>query len=148
MTPHEIDILTELDPEWMAHVRKRWLRLMEIAVWGDLRSRSPGSAGKVRRRTLDTGEKWRSVFNDRTWIPQVRQRAKNFLGSVLSLRDSLLSLEKAANDLEGGADFAEFAQILAEMGQAVTGPLAERENKLAAALERLSQATQDEEGVD
>ncbi len=148
MTPHEIDILTELDPEWMAHVRKRWLRLMEIAVWGDLRSRSPGSAGKVRRRTVDMGEKWRSVFNDRTWIPQVRQRAKNFLGSVLSLRDSLLSLEKAANDLEGGADFAEFAQILAEMGQAVTGPLAERENKLAAALERLSQATQDEDGVD
>ena len=148
MTLHEIDILTELDPEWMAHVRKRWLRLMEIAVWGDLRSRSPGSAGKVRRRTLEMGEKWRSVFNDRTWIPQVRQRAKNFLGSVLSLRDSLLSLEKAAKDLEGGADYAEFAQILAEMGQAVTGPLAERENKLAAALERLSQATQDEEGVD
>ena len=148
MTLHEIDILTELDPEWMAHVRKRWLRLMEIAVWGDLRSRSPGSAGKVRRRTLEMGEKWRSVFNDRTWIPQVRQRAKNFLGSVLSLRDSLLSLEKAAKDLEGGTDYAEFAQILAEMGQAVTGPLAERENKLAVALERLSQATQDEEGVD
>ena len=148
MTLHEIDILTELDPEWMAHIRKRWLRLMEIAVWGDLRSRSPGSAGKVRRRTLEMGEKWRSVFNDRTWIPQVRQRAKNFLGSVLSLRDSLLSLEKAAKDLEGGADYAEFAQILAEMGQAVTGPLAERENKLAVALERLSQATQDEEGVD
>ena len=148
MTLHEIDILTELDPEWMAHIRKRWLRLMEIVVWGDLRSRSPGSAGKVRRRTLEMGEKWRSVFNDRTWIPQVRQRAKNFLGSVLSLRDSLLSLEKAAKDLEGGADYAEFAQILAEMGQAVTGPLAERENKLAVALERLSQVTQDEEGVD
>ncbi|MHB8257351.1 MAG: hypothetical protein ACYDHY_00745 [Acidiferrobacterales bacterium] len=148
MTLHEIDILTELDPEWMGHVRKRWLRLMEIAVWGDLRSRSPGSVGKVRRRTLEMGEKWRSVFNDRAWIPQVRQRAKNFLGSVLSLRDSLLSLEKAAKDLEGGADYAEFAQILAEMGQAVTGPLAERENKLAVALERLSQVTQDEEGVD
>jgi len=148
VTLHEIDILTELDPEWMGHVRKRWLRLMEIAVWGDLRSRSPGSVGKVRRRTLEMGEKWRSVFNDRAWIPQVRQRAKNFLGSVLGLRDSLLSLEKAAKDLEGGADYAEFAQILAEMGQAVTGPLAERENKLAMALERLSQVTQDEEGVD
>ncbi|MHB8550059.1 MAG: hypothetical protein ACYDB8_03705 [Acidiferrobacterales bacterium] len=132
----------------MAQVRLKWLRLMEIAVWGDLRSRSPGSAGKVRRRTLELGEKWRSVFNDRAWIPQVRQRAKNFLGSCLSLRDSLMSLEKAARDLDGGADYAEFTRILGQLGDAVRGPLAERENRLAATLERMDREAPDDEGVD
>ncbi len=148
MIRHEIDVLTEFDSELMAYVRMRWLRLMEIAVWGDLKSRGPGLTGKVRRRALELGEKWRSVFNDRTWIPQVRQRAKNFLGSSLSLRDGLLLLEKAAKDLDEGGDYAEFTQILADLHQVVAGPLFERENRLAAALERLNQEAQEDEGTE
>ncbi len=135
---HEIDVLTGLDPEWVAHARRQWCRLVEIAVWGDLKGRIPASAGRVRRRLLDLGEKWRSVSNDRTWIPLVRERAKNFLGSALSLRDSLLSLEEAAKDIDGGSDYAEFSQILTELSQMVTGPLRDRENRVATALDRLN----------
>ena len=138
MDRHEIDVLIEFDPEWAARVREQWLRLMEIAVWGDLKGRIPGSTGKVRRRVLDLGEKWRSVSNDRTWIPQVRERAKNFLGSALSLRDSILSLERAAKDLDGGCDHLEFVRIMADLSWVAAGPLLERENRLAEALERLN----------
>ncbi len=146
MTGHEIDMLAELDPLWAEHVREKWLRLMEIAVWGDLRCEAPGTAGKLRRRSLDLGEKWRSLSNDRAWIPQVRERGKNFLGSALSLRDSMGALKKTAKELTGGGDYGEFNAILSELDEMMAGPLARRENELAAALERLNRDASEDSG--
>ena len=46
-------------------------------------------------------------------------------------------------------DYAEFGQLLIEIHQVVVGPLAERENKVAAALDSLNKAAlQDEEADD
>ncbi len=149
MTEDDIDVLIEIDSAWSFPIRRRWTRLIELAVWGDLRSANLGTVGKMRRRALELGEKWRSVCSDRKWIPRKRERAKNFLGSCLNLRDSLVQLEKAASELDGGADYAEFGQLLIEIHQVVVGPLAERENKVAAALDSLNKAAlQDEEADD
>ncbi len=144
MTEPDIDSLLEFDSVWAAHVRRQWLRLMEIAVWGDVKSSKLGVTGKVARRILEFGEKWRSIFNDRRWIPRARERAKNMLGSCLNLRDSLFLLEKAAKDLDGGADYAEFGRLLAELHEAVFGPLSERENRLASALDNLNRTGMDD----
>jgi len=148
MTEQDIDTLIEFDRAWVTHIRQQWLRLMEIAVWGDLKSGNLGAAGKVRKRVLEIGERWRSIFNDRAWIPRARERAKNMLGSCLNLRDSLLLLEKAAKDLDGGADYGEFEQLLVEMHKSVVGPLAIRENQLAAALNDLNKSALEDEGAD
>lgn len=146
MTENDIDFLTEFDPAWATLIRRQWLRLIELAVWGDLKSGNLGAVGKVRRRALDLGERWRSIFSDRKWIPRARERAKNMLGSCLNLRDSLMQLEKAAKELDGGADYEEFGRLLIEFRATVAGPLAERENRVAAALDSLNRsALEDEE---
>lgn len=139
MTPVEIGQLLTLDEAWKTEVRGHWLRLLDLLVWGDVKGSSLGAASRVRKRALELGEKWRSVFNSREWIPQPRDQIKSALASASSLRDSLLLLERAAKEIEGGADFAEFEQLLITLHKAVTGPLRERETEWANALERVNQ---------
>ncbi|MHB1586119.1 MAG: hypothetical protein ACYCRH_05000 [Acidiferrobacteraceae bacterium] len=139
MTPVEIGQLLTLDEAWKTEVRGHWLRLLDLLVWGDVKGSSLGAASRVRKRALELGEKWRSVFNSREWIPQPRDQIKSALASASSLRDSLLLLERAAKEIEGGADFAEFEQLLIALHKAVTGPLRERETEWANALERVNQ---------
>lgn len=143
MNPQEIDRLLALDPAWQAELRAQWRRLMEIAVWGELHSAQAGVLTRVRRRVLDLGERWRSLFNPRDWIPQPRERLKNALGSALAVRDSLALLEQAALDIRGGADWAEWQALLASQQQAVAGPLQERQNRWAAALDALNRANRE-----
>lgn len=145
MSADEIDEALQLDPAWRRELHDQWLRLLDLLVWGDLKGASPGAAGKARKRALEVGEKLRSVFNDRGWIPQPRERLKNVLGSCLSLRDSLLMLEKAALEIEGGADHEEFAAILIALHQAVVGPLRDRENRWAEMLDRLNRDQLDQD---
>lgn len=141
MTPEALAELLRFERAWQEWVRQRWLRLLDIAVFGDLASSKLGALGKVRKRSLDLGEKWRSLFNDKSWIPQPREQLKNALGSAASLRDSLLLLEKAAKDVEGGADYLEFERLLIELHEAVVGELRERENLWAHALDEINRAT-------
>lgn len=138
MGADEIDSALQFDPAWRREFHDLWLRLLDLLVWGDLKSANPGAAGRTRKRALEVGEKLRSLFNDRGWIPQPRERLKNVLGSCLSLRDSLLMLEKAAREIEGGADYAEFETILIKLHQAVVGPLRDKENGWAELLDRLN----------
>ena len=134
---NDLDRLLEFDSAWRKEIQHRWLRLMEIAVWGDLQGRKIGAITRLRKRVLDCGEKWRSLFNERDWIPQHRERLKNALASALNLRDSLVTLGQAAVGV-GGADHPELERLLAELNRAVDGPLRERENRWAEALDGLN----------
>ncbi|MHB1950546.1 MAG: hypothetical protein ACYCQK_03635 [Acidiferrobacteraceae bacterium] len=139
MTPGEIDRLLTPDELWKTEIRGQWLRLLDLLVWGDLKSANLGAISRVRKRALDVGEKWRSIFNTREWIPQPRDQLKSALASASSLRESLLLLERAAGEIETGSDYAEFEQLLIALHKAVTGRLRERETEWANALERVNE---------
>jgi hypothetical protein len=146
ITPEEVKRAIALDSGWRDQLRGQWLRLMELAVWGDLKGANPSAGGRVRKRVLEVGEKLRSLFNDRGWIPQPREQLKNLLGSCLSLRDSVAALEKAAQDMDSGVDHPEFQRLIAGFEQTLAGPLRERENAWATLLERVNQQARDEDG--
>ncbi len=144
ITAEDVKKAIALDSAWRDEVRGQWLRMMELAVWGDLKGTNPSAGGRLRKRVLEFGEKLRSLFNDRGWIPQPREQLKNLLGSCLSLRDSLTMLEKSAQDIGGGTDHAEFQQLLAGLQQMVAGRLRERENVWAAMLDGINVQAREE----
>ena len=146
ITPQDVTDAIALDPAWRDELRGQWLRMMELSVWGDLKGTNPAAGTRLRKRVLELGEKLRSLFNDRGWIPQPREQLKNLLGSCLSLHDSLAALEKAAQDVDAGADRAEFLRLLEGLSQTAAGPLRERENAWAALLERINQQAREEAG--
>lgn len=140
MTPEEVRALVTLAPEWREEVRQLWLQLMSLSVFGDLKAPEVGAVMKMRKRALDLGEKWRSVFNSRDWIPQPREQIKNALASAANLRDSLLMLERAAGGINGGMDYREFTEIMIALHREVVDRLRERENEWANALDRVNAA--------
>lgn len=147
ITAEKVKTAITLDPAWQGEVRRQWLRMLELAVWGDLKGANPATGGRLRKRVLEVGERLRSLFNDRGWIPQPREQLKNLLGSCLAFHDSFEAMMKAAEDIKGGGDLAEFHQLLAWFGQAVVGSLRDRENGWAEMLERIN-AQAREEGDD
>lgn len=105
------------DPERVADLRARWLRLLDLGVWGELKSAKIGAVPRLRKRLLELGENLRSLVSDRTWIPQPREQVKGAMGASLKLRDSVGDLERAVALIEGGADFPRFEHDLLEFRQ-------------------------------
>lgn len=105
----------EFDPEQTAELRRRWLELLDLCVWGDLKSSKIGTLPRLRKRVLELGENLRSVLNDRSWIPQQRERVKGAMAASLNLRDALLQLERSAKLVESGEDFAGFETAVLEL---------------------------------
>jgi len=124
-----------LDPAWVAELRVQWTALMEMAVWGEVKSSRMGAATRMRKRLLDVGEKLRSLAADRDWIPDPRAQVKNALGSAFSLKDALLQFERAAQDMDGGNDSARFGAYVVQLHQLVLTRLPELENTWAALLD-------------
>ncbi|MEK6592216.1 MAG: hypothetical protein AABZ67_03945 [Pseudomonadota bacterium] len=110
-----------LDAEWKGRARQSWLILMDLAVWGNLSSSRLGIIARVRKRTLEVGEKLKSLTGDRNWIPHPRERLKNALASALHLNDSLNELARVAGELDNGADLGAFGANLAELRHLVQG---------------------------
>jgi len=102
----------DFDPAEVAELRRRWLALLDMAVWGDLKAAKIGALPRLRKRFLELGELLRSVVADRSWIPRPREQVKGALGASMNLRDGLLNLERAARLLEGGEDFPGFEREL------------------------------------
>ena len=123
-----------IDPEWERAARMNWLALMELAVWGDLRSSRLGAMARIRRRVLDVGERARSVTGNRDWIPNARERLKNALASVLHLREVLSELALASHALDAGADRGAFDARVREF-ERLLGMLAPLESRWAALLD-------------
>lgn len=107
----------DFDADQIMDLRTRWRDLVDLAVWGDLKTQKIGAVPRLRKRLLELGENLRSVVNDRSWIPQERERIKGAMGAMLNLRDALLQLERAAQVVDGGSDFTRFEANILEFRQ-------------------------------
>ena len=132
--------LLALDPALQATVKAQWQELMNIVVWGELKGANVGAVPKLRKRALDLGEKWRSLFNDRTWIPQPREQLKNALGSAIALHDAQQLLIGTAALFDGGADYDALRQVLARLSDS-ENLLREKENRWAQALQEINKGS-------
>ena len=146
MDTDEVKRAVTLDPVWVAEVRRTWLALMELTVWGDVKSSRLGAMSKLRKKVLDVGEKLKSLAADRAWIPHPREQVKNALGSSFNLKDSLLQLERSAQDVDGGSELATFNALLIKLHGLIVQPLAPLENQWATLLnsQYLDEIKQDE----
>ena len=131
----EVAASFEFDPQRLETLRGQWLRLLDLAVWGDLHCPKMGALGRMRKRFLEIGENLRTFVGDRGWIPQPREQLKSALGASVKLRDSLLSLERAASLVDGGEDFAEFEQTLLAFRQDLMAFIEEQEGRWAELLD-------------
>lgn len=135
MDANEVRDAVTLDPAWVDELRARWTALMELAVWGEVKSSRLGATSRMRRRLLEVGEKLRSLAAEREWIPHPREQVKNALGSAYSLKDALLQFERAAQDVDGGADADAFSAQAVALHQSITRALPALENRWAALLD-------------
>ena len=118
--PFDEKLVTEsfaFDPDRITDLRTRWRALIDLAVWGDLKTQKIGAVPRLRKRLLELGENLRSVINDRRWIPQERERIKGAMGAMLNLRDALLQFERSAQLIDGGEDFTQFEKDILEFRQ-------------------------------
>ena len=134
MDTDEVRRAVTLDPVWVDEVKRTWLGLMELTVWGDVKSSRLGAMSKLRKKVLDVGEKLKSLAADRAWIPHPREQVKNALGSSFNLKDSLLQLERSAQDVDGGSELATFNALMIELHSLIVQPLAPLENQWATLL--------------
>ncbi len=116
--------------EW----REQWLALMELALWGELKSSKIGALGKFRRRLLECGEKLRSYVADRSWIPHPREQIKNCLSSGLQLRESLEKVAELLGQLETGAALVPLRSLWDNLAKNLLADLHEREERLVVLL--------------
>ena len=136
LDPDEVARALALDPAWAAELREQWLRVMSLAVFGDLKSKRLGALPRLRKKSLDCGEKLRSLLADREWIPQPREQIKNALASALALEQTLGELETGARELEGGADLEAYRAALSGLCATIRNTLQARANDWAALLDR------------
>jgi hypothetical protein len=110
--PDRVSASFAFDRDKLTALRRDWLALLDLAVFGDIRSSKIGAVDRLRKRLLESGESLRSLTNDRSWIPQPREQIKGAMGASVKLRDVLLGLERAAQAVDNGKDFARFEQAL------------------------------------
>lgn len=137
------------DLDTVAALRREWLTLLDLAVFGDIRSKKIGAVDRLRKRLLESGEGLRSLTNDRSWIPHPREQIKGAMGASVKLRDVLLGLERAAQAIDQGADFERFESTLLDYRQKLL-ELIERHESLWATLleEQYEEDDEDEEEGD
>ncbi|MBD3619327.1 MAG: hypothetical protein HUJ28_07635 [Chromatiales bacterium] len=136
------------DPAQIDALRTGWRDLLDLAVWGDLKTQKIGAVPRLRKRLLELGENLRSVINDRRWIPQERERIKGAMGAMLNLRDALLQLERAAQVIDGGEDFARFETDLLDFRQQLLVFIEKHERLWGDLLESLYDEPLDDEDDD
>ncbi len=125
-----ISVSAELRKRW----RKDWVDLMELAVWGDLRSQQIGLGGKLRKRVLEYGERLRSYVSDRSWIPHPREQIKNALSTSLQLREVVEKVGELMGQFAEGEDLARLQSSWQDFSDRLMADITEREGKLVQLL--------------
>lgn len=126
-------------------LRARWRLLIDVAVWGDIKSDQLGLLSRLRKRILELGERLKSLDADRSWIPKKRERIKNLLGSCLSARDTLSLAERAAQGVTGGHDAGVLSQAFVDLHEIMTTELLKHENAWADTLQALNKGSLEED---
>jgi hypothetical protein len=126
-----------VDPRWVRAARAAWLEVMDLCVFGDVKSSRLGAMTRLRKRALEAGERLRSLSGSRDWIPHSREQLKNALAGALSLRESLQALRAAQRDADGGSECGQLAQRIGRL-EALAEELAPMENAWANLLDALN----------
>ncbi len=134
-----------IDLERQDSLQHSWLALMDVSLWGRVKSSRLGAMSRLRRRVLDVGEKLVSLCAVRDWIPHPREQLKNALGSSLALKDALAQLHRAADDIDGGEDGEHFSTQLAALEQELAAWLPELENRWAMLLDTQYEEPEDDD---
>ena len=107
--PIAVEAAVSVDKTLRDSWRLNWLTLMDVAVWGDLRSHQIGLTGKLRKRVLEFGERLRSYASDRSWIPHPREQIKNALSTSLQTRESIEKVREIVVQFDAGTDLGAYA---------------------------------------
>ncbi len=145
MDAKEVAATVTLDPQWVASLRHDWNQMMDILLWGDVKSSRLGAMSRVRKKALDLGEKMRSLVNSRAWIPHPREQLKNALGSSFNMRDALLQFERGAQDIDGGSELDRFNALVVQLHRNLLEPLEPLEANWARLLDSQLDETPDED---
>ncbi len=136
LDPIETDAALAFDADARNAVRRAWLGLADLAVFGELRAPAIGALPRLRKRVLDLGERLRALFADRAWIPQPRERLKNALASALAAREALEAVRAEAASLGAGEDATALHAALGALDALLAPVFGERANAWAALLAR------------
>lgn len=113
-------------------LRREWLALVDLAVWGGAQSQRMGALPRLRKRVAELGERLAAIDAPRGWIPRPRERLKSALASVLAARDALAQCAQAIDALDP-ADADATREALRAALQRIE---ARAEPRMAAAAER------------
>jgi len=130
-----------------AAIESTWRALMGDAVWLDLHAGRVGALPRLRKRILELGESARSALEAADWLPP-RERLRSALATTLKLRDTLETVERGLEGLDGGADREAFVARFAELRSLLDSTLEPREARWAAILEAGSGIDEDDEDED
>jgi len=98
-----VDRALACDARWLQALRHDWLALIELAVWGGPDSAKLGAVPRLRKRTVELGEKLAVLGAPPRWIPQPRERLKSALATALAVRELLAQCARAIEELEDNA---------------------------------------------
>jgi hypothetical protein len=99
-----VDRALACDSGWLAALRRDWLALADLAVWGGAQSSRLGALPRLRKRVMELGERFASLGAPRGWIPQPRERLKSALATAIAARELLEQCAQALAELDAGAE--------------------------------------------
>lgn len=137
LSPEHIKQSFTFDPSITDQLKQTWLSLLDTSIWGDLKTNQIGIIPRLQKRLLELGQNFRSLLNDRSWIPQPREQVKGAMGAALNLRDALLQTDKTVKQLTGGEDFKSFTENYLAFHQSLLQFIEKHEMQWANILESL-----------
>jgi hypothetical protein len=138
-----VDRALACDADWLTGVRRDWLALADLAVWGGAQSAKLGALPKLRKRIMELGERLAGLGAPRGWIPQPRERLKSALATAIAAGELLEQCAQAIAELDAGAARDELAAALAALSRRTRARLDEHAARWAELLD--SQLAPDKE---
>ena len=138
-----VDRALVCDADWLTGVRRDWLALADLAVWGGAQSAKLGALPKLRKRIMELGERLAGLGAPRGWIPQPRERLKSALATAIAAGELLEQCAQAIAELDAGAARDELAAALAALSRRTRARLDEHAARWAELLD--SQLAPDKE---
>lgn len=136
MTAETDDAMQVFDRAEREALRRDWLQLIDLSVWGRLQAARLGALPRLRKRVAELGERLAAIDAPRSWIPQARDRLKSALATALAARDTLAQCAQALDEMEPCATRDALRAALERIEQRCTP-------RLAAATERWARRLQD-----
>jgi len=121
-------------------LRRDWLALVDLAVWGGAQSRQIGALPRLRKRVAELGERFAALDAPRNWIPRPRERLKSAIAGILAARESLGQCAQAIDAIDAGATRQALGTALQRMRQRAEPRLLAAAEHWARQLEALNVA--------